>query len=106
MSRSDNYPDDIRQFDNHPQSPFFVDPNAWMTEACDKLADEWFEELGTTGIIVDEDWSLADLVILMTEDGMDPESDNDKIEFLRGRAMEWIEMNPTEFHPSSHLNWD
>lgn len=26
MSRFDNYPDDIRNYDNHPQSPFYEEP--------------------------------------------------------------------------------
>ena len=26
MSRNDNYPDDIRQYDDNPQSPFYVEP--------------------------------------------------------------------------------
>ena len=38
----DNYPDDIRQYDNDPRSPFYVEP-----EDCEELEDEsenWGEE--------------------------------------------------------------
>ena len=30
--RSDNYPDDIRNYDNHPSSPFYVEPP--ICEVC------------------------------------------------------------------------
>ena len=69
MSRHENYPDDIRSYDNVPGSPFYQDPNEWMHEKADEMATAWLEELGTTGMIEHEDWSLADLVVLMAEAG-------------------------------------
>ena len=36
MPRTDNYPDNIRQFDNDPRSPFFNDPDYELCSKCDK----------------------------------------------------------------------
>jgi hypothetical protein len=52
MPRFDNYPDDIRQYDNDPRSPFYVQPPvdcAYCHASCDlddmtetKFGDELF----------------------------------------------------------------
>jgi hypothetical protein len=43
MKRNDNYPDDIRQFDDHPMSPFFTPPNVDCAECgSSKPDDEMF----------------------------------------------------------------
>lgn len=36
----DNYPDDIRNYDDHPLSPFYIDP--WFL--C-KECDSWFDAM-------------------------------------------------------------
>jgi hypothetical protein len=43
---NDNYPDDIRQYDNHPGSPFFEEPP--HCEKCGKLCV--FEQDGDGGV--------------------------------------------------------
>jgi hypothetical protein len=104
-----NYPDDIRSHDNHPQSPYFVDPNAWQAVKAEAMAAEWLDELGHSGSIGYEDWSLADLIILMTEDGMDPDSDQQRIHFLEAHILKMIEGNPDAFdtRPTPEdLQWD
>jgi hypothetical protein len=34
---SDNYPDDIRRYDNDPRSPFYVEPSAYCEECAEKF---------------------------------------------------------------------
>jgi hypothetical protein len=40
----DNYPDDIRKYDNDPRSPFYVserwDELAWLCPVCDEIQPE------------------------------------------------------------------
>lgn len=42
MPRHDNYPDDIRQYDHDPRSPFYKDPPE--TELYPDEAEEFFDE--------------------------------------------------------------
>ena len=49
MPRLDNYPDDIRQYDDDPRSPFYVDPMEAIYDARDALVDEWQKEYARTG---------------------------------------------------------
>ncbi len=45
--RIDNYPDDIRQYDNDPRSPFFDEgPELDQEEVANNLADEWLKNPG------------------------------------------------------------
>jgi len=34
---SDNYPDDIRKYDNDPRSPFYVEPEAYCENCSEKF---------------------------------------------------------------------
>jgi hypothetical protein len=104
MSRSDNYPDDIRQYDNVPGSPFYEDPNEWMPIKATEQAEAWLEELGTTGKIKEEDWSLADLVVLMAEAGMDPDIPQERLHFLEAYILKLIESRPEDY-TELDLNW-
>lgn len=36
------YPDDIRSYDNHPDSPFYVDPHE--CSECGGTSEEWVED--------------------------------------------------------------
>jgi hypothetical protein len=105
-----NYPDDIRNFDNHPQSPFFVDPNAWQAVKAAEMAEEWLDELAHTGSIGYEDWSWADLVILMTEEeGTDPDNAAERFHYLEAHILKMIEGNPDAFDTRpkpEDLQWD
>jgi hypothetical protein len=50
MSKStDNYPDDIRCYDNVPGSPFYVDPLDAIEDARDALVSQWQAEYARTG---------------------------------------------------------
>ena len=104
MSRHENYPDDIRSYDNVPGSPFYQDPNEWMHEKADEMATAWLEELGTTGMIEHEDWTLADLVVLMAEAGMDPDSPTERFYFLEAYILKLIESRPEDY-TELDLNW-
>ena len=50
MSRTDNYPDDIRQYDNDPRSPFFDDGG------LEEAEEAMFEEIQTC--LVEQDGDL------------------------------------------------
>ena len=65
MSRDDNYPDNIHDFDNHPNSPFFIDPNEWMQEATENLAQRWYDEYLLDGRIYDLGYDVDDITILL-----------------------------------------
>lgn len=41
MGRHDNYPDDIRQYDHDPRSPFYEEPDEGEDDDGDYLYDCW-----------------------------------------------------------------
>lgn len=41
-----NEPDDIRQYDNHPQSPYYDEPDYFLCEICLENCD-WGDESDT-----------------------------------------------------------
>ncbi len=51
MTRHDNYPDDIRNFDDCPGSPYYVDPSEALYDARDALVDAWRAEYDLTGVV-------------------------------------------------------
>jgi len=67
MSRDENYPDDVRsgKYDSDPSSPFYVDPDAWMQEATEKLAQGWYDEYLLDGRIYDLGYDVDDITILL-----------------------------------------
>jgi len=94
-----NYPDDIRSFDNCPNSPFFVDPNEWMDDVKTEMAENWLDELNLTGKIDYEDWDKADLAVLMTDDGRDPDDPRAQVHFLEAHVLKIIEADPERYNP-------
>jgi hypothetical protein len=106
---NDNYPDDIRNYDNDPRSPFYKDPDAWMADKATEMAENWHDELGHTGKIEYEDWTLADLVILMTEDGLNADDPTEAIHYLEAHVLKIIEANPEQYNPNpspADLAWN
>jgi len=104
MSREfDNYPDDIRQYDDDPRSPFYVDPNEWQIEEADKLAALWLKEYETFGDLTRQfGWTIADIEAEKKERKFD-----DLFEMLTVIAAEEIERNPESYIPyDPDLNWD
>ena len=101
MSRHDNYPDDIRSFDNVPGSPFYVDPNEWMEERADELAAEWDKELSETGII---EWNGFDQQEILFE--MSERKCESVYETLQVLALEEIESNPDAWNPEPDYSED
>ena len=68
MPRNDNYPDDIRMYDNDPRSPFYDNSaDEAMEDAAQEKADQYWAEYLATGRIDDLDLETADLKILAQE---------------------------------------
>ncbi len=51
MSGNDNYPDDIRQYDDDPRSPFFDEPTHLPCADCGEM--NWADEYATDDIVCD-----------------------------------------------------
>ena len=104
MSRHDNYPDDIRQYDNDPRSPFYDDPDEWMVAESDDLAEKWEKELLETNRIDDLDYHLDDIEVLCAE------RDNCDYEVvLKILAYAEISANPDKYRPEPDyeaMQWD
>jgi len=98
MPRDDNYPDDIRQYDNDPRSPFYTGDD-WMDEYIEKLADDWDDELSKTGIVEELDITLADILVVMGKD-----DDVAVQNYLTDEAEKTVRSDPERFVPN--LEWD
>lgn len=86
-----NYPDDIHQFDNHPQSPFFKDPDTWMEQASVDLAAGWQAELEKYGFIGLLDLQQADVDQLQAE-----QPAFSLVEILEEKALAEIQARPEQ----------
>lgn len=62
-----NYPDDIRCFDDHPQSPYYSGDD----EQAERLAEEWENEINETGLIAEAGFTIEDLHGELAENGKD-----------------------------------
>ncbi len=51
MTRHENYPDGIRNFDDCPGSPYYVDPSEALYDARDALVAAWRDEYDKTGTV-------------------------------------------------------
>jgi hypothetical protein len=52
MPRHENYPDDVRQYDNDPRSPFYDNSREdALYDARDALAAAWRDEYDKTGVV-------------------------------------------------------
>lgn len=95
---NDNYPDDIRQYDNDPRSPFYVDPDeAWLEEAQMQLANEWEKELAETGYVDVLDWEQADFDVERGDQPLDV--------FIQVKACDYVNENRDDFRPIGP-EWD
>jgi hypothetical protein len=94
MSKDPGYPDDIRQYDNDPRSPFYVDPNEWMIEASDNLALDWAEELEKTDFIDALDMTRDELIAELKA-----RPTFDQLELLAEKAYALVEANPENYMP-------
>lgn len=106
--RTDNFPDDIRSYDNDPRSPFYEDPDAWMEEAAVELAEKWLAEYNQTSKIEDLYWDFDDVTYTIREAGEDPKDSNATYEILLNKAREYVESHPNEFKPEPDYGqeWD
>ena len=103
MSRHDNYPDDIRKYDDDPRSPFYVDPDAWMDAAIEVLANQWRNELMTTKRIDDLDEDCHDIHIRMKK-----RNTIDVLDVLHPLASIEVNREPEKYAPASayeSLEW-
>jgi hypothetical protein len=101
MPRNDNYPDDIRSYDDDPRSPFYVDPNGWMEEASDVLAEDMAKQLADTGLIdlmPNVEYSKEEIELEAKDRDTDVEN------LLPHLAYEHIEQYPDYYNPN--LEWD
>lgn len=93
MPRDDNYPDDIRQYDNDPRSPFYEDPDEWMEEKADELADDWYREFTISGRIDYLDWDTAEVKFLMAGHSVDA------FTLIRNEAHKTVRAYPEDYLP-------
>jgi len=103
MSRNDNFPDDIRMYDDDPRSPFYTGDD-WMDEHIEKLADDWDDELAKTGVVEELDITLADILVVMGKD-----DDIAVQNYLTDEAEKTVRANPERFisEPDyESLRWD
>ena len=96
MPRNENYPPDIRNFDNVPGSPYYVDPMDAIEDARDELVQKWQAEYVRTGKV---EWL-----------GGDPHDEMDKGETLGEMfdrmAMDEVNANPDRYITDNEkLNW-
>jgi hypothetical protein len=98
MPRNDNYPDDIRMYDNDPRSPFYVDPDeGWLEDAQNKLNDAWLAELAEHGYVEALDWSLADFDAARGAQDLDV--------FIQVKSADYVEQYRDDFRPYGP-GWD
>ena len=97
MARNENYPDDIRMYDNVPGSPFYEDPNEWMHDAATELGQKWEDALKADNYIEELDWDRADVDV--------DRGDQELSFYLEEKAYKYIEAYPDDFHPN-RLEWD
>ena len=104
MTRDSNYPQDIRNYDNHPQSPFYEDPNEWMEDFCSNLADEWYDEYMLNGRVEFLDWDVDDVTILLFTT-----KEKTVRDVIATAAYREVEARPEYFKPEpdySSIEWD
>ncbi|MCP4231738.1 MAG: hypothetical protein GY771_16535 [bacterium] len=93
MSRADNYPDDIRQYDNDPRSPFYKDSDMWICGAATHLAATWLKELDDNTYIEALDWTRADVDV--------ERGDQDVEFFLYEEAIKYVGKYREDFEPTT-----
>ena len=98
-SNNDNYPDDIRRYDDDPRSPFYEDPDEWMEEPAIELSDAWDAELKSTQEVADLDLTLAEIM-----NKIDTDSDDAILMFLFEQAKQYISDRREQYLPD--LEWD
>ena len=82
----DNYPDDMRCYDSHPQSPEYDDRHEQdLLYRSDKLADKWAKELDKSGMIKMIDRDYSDISYLEVKQHLSQE------QVLRDLAYEYLE---------------
>jgi len=91
-SRTDNYPDDIRQHDRCPGSPFYVDPDEWQSAKADEIALKWQAELHETGLIKHLDYNWFDINADLVR-----KKASDILELLADYALEEVRANPEKY---------
>ena len=102
MSRDDNYPDDIRMYDDDPRSPFFTGDD-WMDKPIEELANDWDDELEKTGIVEELDITLADILVVCGSD------DDAAVQvYLTEEAERTVRATPERFQPEPDydVEWD
>jgi hypothetical protein len=91
MPRQDNYPDDIRQYDNDPRSPFYKDPDQWIYKEAEVLTNAWLKQLDDNNYIEELDWTRIDVDI--------ERGDQDLDFFIYEEAFKYIEQYREDFEP-------
>jgi hypothetical protein len=98
MSRNDNYPDDIRQYDNDPRSPFYVDPDdEWLEDAQNNLCAAWEKELAQCGYVEALDWDMADFEVARGKTALDV--------FVQMKSADYVNEHRDDFRPFGE-EWD
>ena len=98
MSRDENYPDDIRQYDNDPRSPFYVDPDdEWLEDAQNELCAAWEAELAQCGYVEVLDWTMEDFNVARKDQALDV--------FVQVKSADFVSENRDEFRPVGQ-EWD
>jgi len=98
MSRNDNYPDDIRQYDNDPRSPFYEDPDDdWLEDAQNNLCDAWAKELAESGYVEELDWDSADFEVARKDQPLDV--------FMQVKSADYVNEHRDTFRPFGQ-EWD
>ena len=100
MARNDNYPDDIRQYDNDPRSPFYDSrEDDEVREKADAIGSLWWAEFNEFGELSELGLDRADLLVLVEE------TNNVSIEgVIYDKAFQEVSTN-REKYLSSRLNW-
>lgn len=88
---SENYPSDMRQYDNDPRSPYYVDPDEWMEDKANEIAAEWYSEFVIGGRVDELDWDTAEIKFLMAGHSVDA------LTLLRNKAFDMIHANPEQY---------
>jgi hypothetical protein len=91
---NDNYPDDIRQYDNCPGSPFFEDPNEWFEQKSIDLGMDFVEEMVKSDYVEELDWDRADMICMMKAGDY-----TDQCDMFIAEAYKLIEANPDRYKP-------
>ncbi len=98
MARTDNYPDDIHVGDHNPQSPYYVDPDAWMEPRATEFSELWLEELKTTNRVADLGLDGFDIEIMVQSSRNDDPS-ADTLSILFTEALTMIQLSPLQYKP-------